>query len=66
MNTTCCKIVTAAAIIGAIGSLIGWYFNSLITALSEPLEVVHFGAALLWMITSALVVVMFNRLLGKN
>ena len=66
MNTTCCRIVTAAAVVGAIGSLIGWYFDGLITALSQSVHDVHFGAALLWMVTSALVVVMFNRLLGKN
>ena len=66
MNTICCKIVLSAAVIGAVGSLLGWYYDELITALAEPVHSVHFGSALLWTIISALVVVMFNRLLSKH
>lgn len=66
MNATCCKLVLSAAVIGATGSLLGWYYDELITALSSPAYSVHFGSALLWMIISALVVVMFNRLLSKH
>lgn len=66
MKIDCCKIVAYVAVIGAIGSFVGWYWDELLTCLSRPVQEVRFGPALLWCVLATFVIRAFNRLFFKN
>jgi len=46
MKKECYKAVAAIVVIGAIGSMIGWYWDGFIDCLGMDIHHVHFGPAL--------------------
>lgn len=66
MKNNCCKIVACTAIIGAIGSVMGWYWDCFLDCLGQDIHHVHFGVALVWIILACLVVRALNHLIFKD
>ncbi|MGV0949317.1 MAG: hypothetical protein ACOYB3_01500 [Azonexus sp.] len=66
MKTDCCKAVLFLAVVGTIGSLIGWYWDALLGCLTQDIHHVHFGPVLLWLLIFFLVVKSLNRFIFKG
>jgi len=66
MKTDCCKAVLLLAVVGTIGSLLGWYWDSFLECLTQDVHHVHFGPALMWVVIAFLVVRSLNRLIFKD
>ena len=62
VKTTCVKTVTYVALLGSLGSMIGWYWDEFLHCLNQPIRDVQFGPALLWSVLAVLFVRTFNRL----
>ena len=66
MKTTCCRTVAVVGIVGAIGSLAGWYWEPLFGALDTHIDNTHFGVILLWLILASVITRGLNHLLYKE
>jgi len=66
VKTTCVKTVTYVALLGSLGSMIGWYWDEFLHCLNQPIRDVQFGPALLWSVLAVLFVRTFNRLVYKD
>lgn len=60
------KFIFAVALIGAMGSMIGWYWDIFIDCLANDITHVHFGAALLWVVLATLVIKSLNHLIYRD
>lgn len=66
MKKDCCKVVAVTAIIGAIGSVVGWYWDIFIDCLGQDIHHIHFGPALLWIVLALFVTKVINHLIFKD
>jgi hypothetical protein len=66
MKTDCCKAALLLAVVGTIGSLLGWYWDSFLECLTQDINLVHFGPALMWVVIAFLAVRSLNRLIFKD
>ncbi len=66
MKRACTKTVTYVALLGALGSMLGWYWDEFLHCLNQPVQDVKFGPAILWSVITVLFIRAFNRLVYKD